>query len=304
MQLISETMSNWAAAKRPLANLTKPQLFKYTAAAGDTPEAHWDFSKELIARNAAYLGEEAKVRKAELEFQGQQRRAHQATLNVMHAEELLRDAIAASKPDTSTETAYLERVKAALKTAEMDVDLSSKLLEAKRAKLKDAQSQDSTMSPDEILGHYRSIYLSEWNLAVQKWGQLDLFNAQRYGWNAFLSAAKDTVLADLKEYKRVEGLAVLVGHEKGLTMQAMRSLYHVRIMPSLSDRRMFFNDGDPERGSNVASLKPEQKSRYWSWWRDYNTMTVRFKWEDDSGAAYDERQFRIGQAAPAEEVND
>jgi hypothetical protein len=171
-------------------------------------------------------------------------------------------------------------------TKEREWEFSRELM----LRMLDKTSEDKPTEA-EITAHYQRRYAGQWEDILARWRGGRLFEAQKYGWMTFLRVRGPEWRKDMEEFARVEGIAGLMRAEKTDEFLAMRALYQTRILPSLAARRQFLDEGDPSGNIIVAALRPEAKRRYWRWWREYNTLTLRYQWADDSGVAYDPRQF-------------
>lgn len=287
--LVAESLQSWTGAERPLRGLTKVQLFKYPLA-DPTPSAEWDFSKEIMIRMHAFTSllskEEAKQREVE-----------RLTWAIRTAETNLSNA-----QQEQTHPDLLTVLKRTVENAKLSLERSKKEQATLAAKVKTAGQADDVVTIEEARAHYVTRYLGEWNRLVREFKEENLFQAQTWGFTAFLMATKGQQSDDAKKYKYAEGISILAGQDRSIEAIRMKCLYHLRVMPSIQERREFVPEHNG--GDNVASLKPERRKRYWAWWREYNLATLRYDWADDSGVARDERQFNPEQAGAAEQVND
>lgn len=301
MTTTQKALQQWARWPRPLANLNKTQLWKYPLADPSTG-AEWEFSKEVLHRHVAYRGKQDEAAQAQAAVQRAERMLGTAELNLTSAKGKADEMKLHGQEAQHAE--LVRRLEAAVRRGQDNLGQAKAAAAAIQKELDEVVGTDALMSDEEIRSYYVRRYAGEWNQIMKAWADADLFKAQRYGFLSFLHTRGQEQREDAAAYKNAEGIATLVCQLDGPTFQAMRALYQVRIMPAIQARREFLVDNEPDGQVQVASLKPEQRARYWKWWRSYNTATLRFGWIDDSGVAHDERLFNPNKLGPEERSDD
>lgn len=255
---IQEAMGKFAGQHRPLRNLTKEHLFIYPQA-DPSQEAGFKFAREIIHRRAAH---DAVKRAVDL------------------AKERLDEAHLKMVRNPDAQAAY-----------EKQVAMRKRELAAAQAELDSLPANEGALSHEEVQAHYRGKHLAEYEQMIAKWKELSLFTAQQFGWTAFLTCDRDTRHGDNETFKVVQALAAFCGEDKNKDFLEILALHTYRIAPSMGSRRQYLD----EEGNlkTPASLEKDLQRGYWDAWRAYNTATFTHKWPDDSGVAYDERQFKI-----------
>jgi len=255
---LQESLNAFAGHARPLRTLTKEQLFIYPAA-DPSQEAGFKFTREVMHRRAFHNAVAEAVTKAK-------ERLDEAHLKMV------------KNPDLH---APLEK----------QVNIRKRELAIAQGQLADLANNPQALSHEEVQADYRRKHLPEYEAMIAKWHALDLFDAQRFGWVAFLTCDRDTRRSDQQTFLALQTLAAFCGEDRGPTFLEINAMNAYRISPRGAMRRRFLN----EEGDLItpAALDADLKKIYWEAWRAYNTATVTHKWPDDSGAAYDERIFKI-----------
>lgn len=164
-------------------------------------------------------------------------------------------------------------------------------------------AQDDMLSHAELGQHYRAKFNQDWGKVLEAWNAGTLLTAQAFGWASFLEADRKIQAADTEAFINAQALATLIGEDQSEIFRSMNALWQVRVMPAIYERREFISEGASGGTLSVASLKPEQKRRYWSWWRYYNLATLKFQWADDSGVAYDNATFNPTEIGDQERID-
>lgn len=271
-------MNTWASSKRPLKSLTKEQLFKYIKA-DPSPEAEWDFSKEVIARNAAYLTLEAEVINADNDVTRLQYRLAQVEINL--SKEKAKDP-----QDLDLKRIAERAVKATQEAIQKAMDRASEL----KRRVRESMGRDDVISQKEIADYYRTRYMADWNIILQDYKDGTLLMAQRLGFASFLAVKRGQKIDDTMAYWKAEGLAKMVNEEHNPHFLNMQAMFYTRVMPALADRREF-TDGEAGGTVTVAGLKPDKRAKYWRWWRAYNLATIQHGWIDCDIDIHDLRNF-------------
>ncbi len=240
---------------RPLVNLTKEQLLIYPKAVG-TPEAERHFRKELLVRRGMEVAVVRGVERAEDRIR-----------------EIMRYSFKNPKYETFLEKARKDRTEA-------------------QAHVEALPSNPYVVTHQEIVKYYRDTHWPEYAPMLQAYVDGSLFNAQTYGWATFLCCDAKTRRADDEAFVKLQAMASLCGDEDGVTYRSAMALWVTRVLPSIAVRRRF-TDEEGMTLANVNGFSKELKKEYWTWWRNYNTSTVKWNWKDESGVAYDDRHFKL-----------
>jgi hypothetical protein len=301
MITLADSLREWNGMDRPLRNLTKEQLWKYPLA-DPSSDAEWAFSREVMGRIVAYRAHEEQVNKAKAEIPRAEQMLRSTKVNLAKARESQAEAELHGQG-----TIHADSIKG-MERSVASAEAALKRTQARAQQLADELATDSKrddlINPTEVQTYYVRRYAGEWNKILQSWQEGTLMVAQTYGWGSFLVARGSTVAEDTKAYRHAEGIATLVAQIDGPSFQAMRALWQTRVMPTTHARREFLSDNESTGVVELAGLKPEQRRRYWQWWRAYNNMTLRYQWTDDSGIAYDERSFNPNKPGPEERDDD
>jgi hypothetical protein len=301
MITLADSLREWNGMDRPLRNLTKEQLWKYPLA-DPGAEAEWTFSKEVMGRMVAYRAHEQQVDKAEAEIPRAEQALRSAKVNLAKAREAQAEAELHGQGQIHADR--ISSMERSVASAEATLKRTKAKAQQLAAELATDSKRDDLINPAEVNAYYARRYAGEWNKILQRWQEGALLTAQSYGWGSFLAARSSTVAEDTKAFRHAEGIATLVGQIDGPSFQAMRALWQTRVMPPTHQRREFLSDNEAAGVIELAGLKPEQRRRYWQWWRAYNTMTLRYQWADDSGIAYNERAFNPNKPGPEERDDD
>lgn len=287
MQAIGQAINTWNDGPRPLKELTKAELLDFPTAADPSAEREWAFSKEVLARVVAMAGLQRRARGAAGELDAARRFLDTTLLNALKARERLATAIEAKDAAAAKEAQGLIDSMGRLEaSARARINTAEESHKALQAKLADTSKVDGVLSQAEVDGHYAGRYGAEWAEYPLKFSELNLFDAQRFGFGSFMGCKKDVRDRDMETYRKAEQLAYLAGKIQSPEFKKMSALWQIRIAPTL-DARARFKDEDGE--VHVANLKDEQKKQYWGWFKTYNTYTRGYQWPDDGGVAYDER---------------
>lgn len=287
MQAIGQTISTWNDGPRPLKGLTKVELLDFPTAAPPDGEREWAFSKEVLNRVVAMAALERRARGAAAELDAARRFLDTTLLNALKARERLATATEAKDEAGAKEAQGLiqsmSRLEAGARARIATAEEAHRLLQAKLA---DTAKVDSVLSQAEVDRHYAGRYGAAWAEYPRKFSELNLFEAQSFGFGSFMACKKESRDRDMATFRKAEQLAYLAGQINSVAFKKMSALWQVRIAPTL-DARGRFKDEDGE--VRVANLKDEQKKQYWGWFKTYNTYTRGWGWPDDGGVAYDER---------------
>jgi hypothetical protein len=294
-------LQDWARWPRPLAALTKEQLWKYPLA-DPSADAEWEFSKEVMQRLMAYRGRQAEADTARADVDRAARMLSTAELNLVRAKD--KGPEAQLHGEQAQHAALIQQLENAVQRAKVNAQRAQEQAAKLQRSLDQIGGVNELISDTEIQSYYTRRYAGEWNRIMQAWQEGTLLDAQKYGFYSFLHVRGEQQRTDVRAYKQAEGIANLVGQMEGPTFLAMRALYQIRVMPSLQERRAFLADNEADGEIQVAALKPEQRKKYWEWWRAYNSMTLRYQWTDDSGVAYDDRMFNPNKLRPEERDDD
>lgn len=256
---LQQAIGKFAGQARPLRNFTREQLFIYPQADPST-EAGFKFAREIIHRREVFNRIKSAVDTAKDRLE----EAHQ---------KMVRNAHEAKAP------------------YEKQVDMRKRDLAKAQADMDGILKNDEALSHEEVQSHYRAKHLPEYEAMIVKWKSLDLFKAESFGWATFLTTDRDTRKGDETTFKALEALAGLCNEGTSKTFLEIMVFNAFRIAPSMGWRRQFLDEGDNLKAP--ASLEKDQQRFYWDAWRAYNTATFNYKWVDDSGVAYDERNFKI-----------
>lgn len=293
MESIGDSIRRWAAAPRPLRKLSKADLFKYPDA-DPSEEAGWRFVREALARRDALNDLDAQIRNLDLRETDAMHRVGAARTQVLKAKQAPEDK------QSKEMVAMAERAEASAKAHHARLE---KQLEELKAKWENMAAQDDMLSHEELVQHYRAKFNPDWQKVLEAWKAGTLMVAQSYGWASFLEADRKIQAADTEAFINAQALATLIGEEKSDAFRSMNALWQVRVMPAIYERREFISEGASGGTISVASLKPEQKRRYWAWWRHYNLATLKFQWADDSGVAYDNTMFNPTEVGEQERID-
>lgn len=243
---------------RPLGKLTKQQLFAYAA---ENPEdvAQMSFCRELLHRRA-------------IEVQ-----ILEATDKIQERGIAARRSLARAG-GTDSEARYQRLV------ADLEKDLARA-----RAEVVNLPNNDYVVTHAEICAYFRARHWPEYEPMLKQYQEGTLFTAQRNGFAAFLGADPKDRLQDLKVWEKMSAWAGLCNDESGLTFLDAKALYAMRIIPSMSERQRFTTDDGMV--ANVHAFSEELQKDFYRWQNRYNAATLTHQWIDDSGVAYDTRQF-------------
>lgn len=246
---------------RPLKNLSKEQLLVYPQA-DPSDIAYGHFCRELVHRRAI----EVAIKNAVTIIEDKMKEAAK-----YWAKAILENPDARKKYE-STQV----RLKAEKEAAQAEVD-----------KLKD---NPYVVTHGEIANYFRGRHWNEYSPLLDKFVAGTLFECQAYGWAAFLTVDYKVHRQDLATFDKLAELASVCSDEDGVTFKNIRAMWAMRMVPSMSMRARFTDDGSV---ANVAAFSRELKKEYWTWFRRYNTATVIWNWKDDSGVAFDDRVFSV-----------
>lgn len=290
MQSTMQSMKTWAQAERPLKAMTKDQLFKYPAA-DPTDASYWEFSKELIARRAAFDHLVIEADDADRDVVREEYRVR-STLGLVSK---YREQLDAAKDEDSGRlaTELLRIANSSHRQAEASHQRQVNNAAELRARLQTTAKNETVISAEELQAYFTKQTDAEWKAILEAWMSSTLFKAQGHGWLSFLAVRSKERNVDSDAYWKAEGVARLRGVENSETFQQIRALYQVRVMPTLAARHQFLSDGKADGGLIIASMKPHERAKYWAWAQAYASATLANEWMDDGGVDYNARDINF-----------
>lgn len=286
---IGQTVADWNKGDRPLKKLTKADLFLFPMITTVTREREWAFSKEVLARRVAFGALAGRAESAKKEVDTAKRYLDGCELNLVKARDRLKVATETKNgPEIESANRLIEILKRAQTQGHERLATAIEGAAILQAQVADAGKVDAVISEEELNVFYAQRYGPEWIEYPRRFKEINLFQAQSWGFASFITATKEDRDKDMAEYKKAESFANLCGQIKSADFIAITALWQIRIAPTLAERARFL---DEDRECRPAGMKDDLKKQYWIWWRAYNRATRVFKWVDASNVAYDERNF-------------